>query len=149
MSHNEIDFANTDMPAFTSKVSEEKALLITEKQNVVRQYFEKYPERIPAGMHRIGIFAEDDNVRLDQGDINYAELCSIYHFVKVSVDINSKTNTIDWLLNVDSSGASLKDYATEDEQAVALTVIRWLGSNVGFSHIKRFLDDAGYEIVKK
>lgn len=138
------------MPIFLEKASKaEKAKLITEKQDVIRQYFNKHPKRMPAGIYRTGAFSESEEVRLDQGEMNYAELCSLYHFIKISVYTASNANTIDGLFNVDSSGAFLKNYATEEEQAVGLAVIRWLGSNVGLSHIERFLDDAGYEIVKK
>lgn len=109
-----------------------------QKRELVTAYFSKYPEEKPASFNRVS------------HEINDLELAYLSQYVEQEVKAHGRASTLAYLLDPESSyGTFAPKEPSDHDQMIAHTMIQWLGTNVGMDFVRKSLETAGYEIVKK
>lgn len=126
-------FTKQDIPAETSN-------RILSMQKDIRYFLEvtfKGEDRTPFNVHRLGIYIENEEVAIDVGYSNYRELIALHTYIKMNYQADfEKTTYIDYI-----SSKGEKVYAgklSEDAYKTELSIIAWLGSNVGQGFLQEF-----------
>lgn len=129
-------FAKQDIPAETSKK-------ILSMQKDIRHFLEvtfKGEDRTPFNSHRIGIYIEDEEVAIDVGYSNYRELVALHTYIKMNHQSEYEHTTYIDLIAAKGEKAWPNKFS-EDAYKVELSIITWLGSNVGQGFLQKFKEN--------
>lgn len=113
---------------------------ILEMQSDLRIFFEvNYDDNppIPFNIHRIGVFIKDEGKAVDVGYFNYQELISLHTYIDINYNIkHGKLSILDHIACVGNNPQA--NQLSEDAYKAELSMITWLGSNVGQAFLSRF-----------
>lgn len=142
-----------DYTAEYKEIPVENRKKVSMMQNFVEDYFNSHPNRKPRNIHRTGINIDrnDEKARVVIGHNNYLELSSIYCYLLSNSygSTDSNSTFLEYMLHLNDRGSSFNDYCSEDQHMAEMALVSWLGSNVGMEFVKKFLNEAGYEVVRK
>jgi len=128
---------------FTENIAPETAQKILSMQADIRHFLEvtfKEEDRTPFNAHRIGIYIENEEVAVDVGYFNYKELVALHTYIQVNCSADYDSTT--YIDHIASKGE--KVYAgrlSEDAYKTELSMIAWLGSNVGQDFLQKYMEN--------
>lgn len=124
-------------------IAPETAQKILSMQADIRHFLEvtfKEEDRTPFNAHRLGIHIENEEVAIDVVYFNYKELVALHTYIKMNYQADYEHTTyIDYIA---SKGE--KVYAgklSEDAYKTELSMIAWLGSNVGQGFLQKYMEN--------
>jgi hypothetical protein len=125
-------------------ISAKTAQKILSMQADMRDFLQKHfsnEDRIPFNAHRIGLYIdiENEEVAVDLGYFNYKELVALHTYVKMNYQTDYDGST--YIDHIASKGERVIPSKLSEDAYNELSMIAWLGSNVGQGFLEKFMEN--------